>query len=190
MSQENVDWVKASLEHFARTGEPYLVGVDASVEVFDHDIPDARNPYRGVAGISAWLADFGESWDSYEMDIKRILDAGDRVVALFGSVQSGPAAEHALSGTTESCGPLGTERSFASTTSTTQAWRSRPQDSTGRRAVALRDGKRPSAWPLACGTDDGQASCGRAGSFRFRGRSERDARVEALERPQITEVLQ
>jgi ketosteroid isomerase-like protein len=83
MSQKNVDWVKASLEHFARTGEPYLVGVDASVEVFDHDIPDARNPYRGIEGISAWLADFGESWDSYEMDIKRILDAGDRVVALF-----------------------------------------------------------------------------------------------------------
>jgi ketosteroid isomerase-like protein len=83
MSQEHVDWVKVSLEHFARTGEPYLEGIDPAVEVFDHDIPDARNPYRGVEGISAWLADFGESWESYEMHVERILDAGDRVVSLF-----------------------------------------------------------------------------------------------------------
>ena len=83
MSQQNVDWVTASLEHFERTGEPYMVGIEPSIEVFDHDIPDARNPYRGLDGISEWLVDFGESWESYEMDVKRIVDAGDRVVSLF-----------------------------------------------------------------------------------------------------------
>ncbi len=83
MSHQNVDWVKAALDHFARTDEPYLEGIDPTVEVFDHDIPDARNPYRGAEGISAWLADFAESWDSYEMSVERILDAGDRVVSLF-----------------------------------------------------------------------------------------------------------
>jgi ketosteroid isomerase-like protein len=153
MSQKNVDWVKASLEHFARTGEPYLVGVDASVEVFDHDIPDARNPYRGIEGISAWLADFGESWDSYEMDIKRILDAGDRVVALFRIRAVGAGSGARVERDDGSCGPVGAERSFASTTSTTQARRSRPQDSTGRPAVALRERERPSARSLACATD-------------------------------------
>ena len=30
-----------------------------------------------------WLADFAESWDSYELQIERIVDAGDQVVSLF-----------------------------------------------------------------------------------------------------------
>lgn len=83
MSQDNVDWARRSLEHFERTGEPYLDGLDPAVEVFDHDIPDARNPYRGFEGVVEWLADFAESWDSYKMDVERLVDAGDRVVALF-----------------------------------------------------------------------------------------------------------
>jgi ketosteroid isomerase-like protein len=83
MSQGNVDWVRRSYEHFARTGEPYLDGIDPAVEVYDHDIPDASNPYRGSDGIRQWLADFAESWDRYELHIERILDAGDQVVSLF-----------------------------------------------------------------------------------------------------------
>ena len=83
MSQENVDWVGRGYEHFARTGEPYLDGVDPDVEVYDHDIPDARNPYRGFDGIRKWLADFAESWDHYELQIERVLDGGDQVVALL-----------------------------------------------------------------------------------------------------------
>ncbi|MDX6581836.1 MAG: hypothetical protein QOI10_1020 [Solirubrobacterales bacterium] len=83
MSQVNVDWVTRALEHFGRTGQPYMDGIDPAVEVFDHDIPDARNPYRGPEGVFEWLADFGESWDSFSMDVTRLIDAGDRVVALF-----------------------------------------------------------------------------------------------------------
>jgi ketosteroid isomerase-like protein len=83
MSQENVEWVRRSHEHFGRTGEPFLEGIDPAVEVYDHDIPDASNPYRGVDGILKWLADFAESWDSYELQIERIVDAGDQVVSLF-----------------------------------------------------------------------------------------------------------
>ena len=60
-----MDWVRRSHEHFARTGEPFLDGIDPAIEVYDHDIPDASNPYSGVNGIAKWLADFGESWDSY-----------------------------------------------------------------------------------------------------------------------------
>jgi ketosteroid isomerase-like protein len=83
MSQENMDWVRRSHEHFARTGEPYMEGIDPEVEVYDHDIPDASNPYRGADGIVRWLADFAESWDSYELQIERIVDADDKVVSLF-----------------------------------------------------------------------------------------------------------
>ena len=82
MSAENVALARRSLEHFGATGQPYLEGVADDVEVFDHDIPDARNPYVGHAGITAWLADFAESWNSYELEVERFVDAGDRVVAL------------------------------------------------------------------------------------------------------------
>jgi ketosteroid isomerase-like protein len=83
MSQENVDYVERSLDHFAQTGEPYLEGIDPAVEVYDHDIPDARNPYRGADGIGRWLADFGESWETYELRAGQTLDGGDKVVSLF-----------------------------------------------------------------------------------------------------------
>ena len=57
MSQENVEWVRRSHEQFGRTGESFLDGIDPEVEVYDHDITDASNPYRGVHGILKWLAD-------------------------------------------------------------------------------------------------------------------------------------
>jgi ketosteroid isomerase-like protein len=83
MSQENVEVVREAHERFTKTGEPIWERIDADTEVFDHDIPDARNPYRGVDGITMWLSDFGEAWDSYEMAVERLIDAGDRVVSLF-----------------------------------------------------------------------------------------------------------
>ena len=57
MSAENMEWVRRAHEHFGRTGEPFLEGIDPKVEVYDHDIPDASNPYRGFEGIGKWLAD-------------------------------------------------------------------------------------------------------------------------------------
>jgi ketosteroid isomerase-like protein len=83
MSQRNVDWVQRALDHFGRTGEPYLEGIDPAIEVYDHDIPDASNPYRGSDGIGRWLADFAESWERYELRVEQILDGEDKVVALL-----------------------------------------------------------------------------------------------------------
>jgi ketosteroid isomerase-like protein len=57
--------------------------MDPAIEVYDHDIPDASNPYRGVDGVGKWPSDFAQSWDRYELQIERILDAGDQVVSLF-----------------------------------------------------------------------------------------------------------
>ena len=53
MSQENVEFVRRAHEHFAKTGEPGQGRIDADTEVFDHDIADARNPYRGMAGAES-----------------------------------------------------------------------------------------------------------------------------------------
>ncbi|HKP90995.1 MAG TPA: hypothetical protein VJT75_13595 [Thermoleophilaceae bacterium] len=79
----NADDVRRAHEHFGRTGEPLWEINDPEIEVYDHDIPDARNPYRGNEGVRRWLALFAESWDSYAMGPPEILDMGDRVVSLF-----------------------------------------------------------------------------------------------------------
>jgi hypothetical protein len=69
VSQENVEIVREAHERFTETGQPIWERVDADTEVFDHDIPDAQNPYRG--------------WDSYAIEVEHLIDAGDRVVSLF-----------------------------------------------------------------------------------------------------------
>ena len=83
MSQENVEIVREAHERFTKTGEPIWERIDAHTEVFDHDIPDAKNPYRGAEGLAEWLSDFAAAWDSYELEVERLIDAGDRVVSLF-----------------------------------------------------------------------------------------------------------
>jgi ketosteroid isomerase-like protein len=79
----NLENVRRAHEHFARTGEPLWEINDPAVEVFDHDIPDARNPYRGQEGVAQWLSDFSESWDSFGMELQELVEAGDRIVSLF-----------------------------------------------------------------------------------------------------------
>ena len=48
--------VREAHERFTKTGQPIWERIDADTEVFDHDIPDARNPYRGVDGVTDWLS--------------------------------------------------------------------------------------------------------------------------------------
>src|SRR5215204_268044 len=85
MSPENVEMVRAAHAHFARTGQPVWDTLDPEVVVFDHDIPDARNPYHGLHGMAEWLSDFAEGWDSYAMELERVVGTGDRLVSLFVS---------------------------------------------------------------------------------------------------------
>jgi ketosteroid isomerase-like protein len=83
MSQEHVELVRQAHEHFARTGQPLWEINDTAIEVFDHDMPDASNPYRGREGVVRWLLEFEQSWDRYAMELERLIDLGDRVVSLF-----------------------------------------------------------------------------------------------------------
>jgi ketosteroid isomerase-like protein len=83
MSEGNLEIVREAHERFTETGQPMWERVDAGTEVFDHDIPDAQNPYRGMDGVTKWLSDFEEAWVSYEMEVERLIDAGERVVSLF-----------------------------------------------------------------------------------------------------------
>jgi ketosteroid isomerase-like protein len=83
VSQENVEVVRQAHDRFAKTGEPMWESLDPDVEIFDHDIPDASNPYKGAEGVAQWLSDFAQSWDHYELEVERLVDAGDRVLSLF-----------------------------------------------------------------------------------------------------------
>jgi ketosteroid isomerase-like protein len=82
MSRENVEIVRDAFEHFTRTGEPQWDSIDPDVEVYDHDIPDAGT-YRGHQGYADWLADWGEAWSEFRAEVKRWVDAGDKVVIVF-----------------------------------------------------------------------------------------------------------
>ena len=42
MSQENIEVARRFQDHFDRTGEPLWDVIDSEIEVYDHDIPDAR----------------------------------------------------------------------------------------------------------------------------------------------------
>jgi hypothetical protein len=83
MSEENVETVREAHERFTKTGQPIWERIDADTEVFDHDIPDARNPYRGADSVADWLSDFAEAWDSYGLEVERLIDAGDRVALSY-----------------------------------------------------------------------------------------------------------
>ena len=57
MAQENVDIIRRTLEGFIGSGEIDWDSLDPSIEVFDHDLPDAGD-YRGHEGFGRWLADW------------------------------------------------------------------------------------------------------------------------------------
>jgi ketosteroid isomerase-like protein len=82
MSQENIEVARRFHDHFDRTGEPLWDVVDSEIEVYDHDIPDAGS-YHGVAGYTKWLTNWGEPFESFAMELERLVDAGDQVVSLI-----------------------------------------------------------------------------------------------------------
>jgi ketosteroid isomerase-like protein len=88
MSQENVEIVRRFHDHFDRTGEPLWDVIDSEIEVYDHDIPDAGT-YHGLAGYTKWLTNWGETFESYAMELARLVDAGDQIVSLIVMRASG-----------------------------------------------------------------------------------------------------
>jgi ketosteroid isomerase-like protein len=82
MSQENIEVARRFHDHFDRTGEPLWDVVDSEIEVFDHDIPDAGT-YHGLDGYKKWLTNWGETFESYAMELERLVDGGNQVVSLI-----------------------------------------------------------------------------------------------------------
>jgi ketosteroid isomerase-like protein len=82
MSQENVEIARRFYDQLFETGEPLWGILEAEIEVHDHDVPDA-GPYFGPTGVTSWVNNWGQAFEGTEIDLKRLVDAGDRVVSLF-----------------------------------------------------------------------------------------------------------
>ena len=90
MSQENVEVVRRALSlTIHEDWQAVLAYLDPAVEIDDTDILDADD-YRGHDAFFKWLADWGESWESWRMEDIELRPAGeDHVVALFRMVVRG-----------------------------------------------------------------------------------------------------
>ena len=84
MSQENVEIVRRRYEHLAATGD-YAAEAHAPDFVWDmskfRGWPEQQT-YEGVEGARAFLRDWLEAWDDWEVEVEALHDAGDKVVAL------------------------------------------------------------------------------------------------------------
>jgi ketosteroid isomerase-like protein len=94
MSHENVEIARQGYEHFLASG-------DLLEEIFTPDYvldmstfrgwPE-RQHYHGVEGFRAFLADWLEPWDDFELEVEEYHDAGDKVVTVLrqrGSSRAG-----------------------------------------------------------------------------------------------------
>jgi len=82
MSQEDVEIVRRSLDHFNATGEFLWDAIDPEVEWVIDPIGLLAGTYRGHEGVKTFLARIEEGFDQVRFEIDDLIDAGDSVVAL------------------------------------------------------------------------------------------------------------
>jgi uncharacterized protein len=83
MSKENVDIVRRAYEAFnAGDPETAMALLDPEVEwTLPAHFPDAET-WRGRERVVAGLGTLSDAWESIDVDVQELIDAGDRVVAL------------------------------------------------------------------------------------------------------------
>jgi ketosteroid isomerase-like protein len=84
MSQENVETVRRGYEHWLRTGELLLEDADSDF-VWDMSTFDGwpeRQTYPGIEGARQFLADWAEAWETWEVEVRDHIDAGEQVVTI------------------------------------------------------------------------------------------------------------
>jgi ketosteroid isomerase-like protein len=83
MSQENVEIVRHGYAHFAATGDllAEIVTPDFTWDMSKSDWPE-RESYEGIEGARAFLRNWAETWDDWELEVVEYHDAGNKVVAI------------------------------------------------------------------------------------------------------------
>jgi ketosteroid isomerase-like protein len=85
MSQENVEIVRSGYERYRATGEfaDEIVTEDFVWDMSNfHGWPE-QQVYAGADGARAFLTDWSDAWEDWELELDALHDAGDRVVALM-----------------------------------------------------------------------------------------------------------
>jgi len=76
--------VRASWEAWERGDTDATFAIyDPAIEIVDHDLPDAKESYRGLDGFMKWQADWEASWANWQWKPQEFIDAGDRVIAVL-----------------------------------------------------------------------------------------------------------
>ena len=81
MSQENVEIVRRSYEHFGATGE-VRAHPDLVWDVSNLGWPD-QQIYLGREGADQFNTEWAGAWDDWEMEVEDYVDAGERVVVIL-----------------------------------------------------------------------------------------------------------
>jgi ketosteroid isomerase-like protein len=82
MSQENVEIVRRSYEHFKATGEIRTGADDLVWDVSNLGWPD-QQVYTGDEGAMQFNAEWAAAWDDWELEPEDYIDAGERVVVIL-----------------------------------------------------------------------------------------------------------
>ena len=84
MSQENVEIVRRSVDHWNETGEPLWELLDPDIEYVMDPPASLAGSYRGLAQFK-WLNSRGAKlFDEFRYELDELLPAGDLVVSLGG----------------------------------------------------------------------------------------------------------
>ena len=81
MSQENVEIVRRSYEHFEATGE-IRAHPDLVWDVSNLGWPD-QQVYTGCEGAMQFNAEWAAAWDDWKLEARDYVDAGERVVVIL-----------------------------------------------------------------------------------------------------------
>jgi ketosteroid isomerase-like protein len=82
MSQEDLEIVRRSYEHFSATGEIRTGAADLVWDVSNLGWPD-QQVYIGDEGAMQFNAEWAAAWDDWEMEAEDYIDAGERVVVIL-----------------------------------------------------------------------------------------------------------
>lgn len=83
MSQENVDLVRRMQEAFLGPHpERALTFCDTDVEYDASERPDGKI-WHGRSGVRAALTEWGDTWDDWEVETERYVEAGDDKVLIL-----------------------------------------------------------------------------------------------------------
>jgi ketosteroid isomerase-like protein len=82
MSQENVEIVRAAIDHYNAIGELPWELIDPDVEWVIDPSGNLAGPYLGHDGVRAYLRQLHDALDRLRLEIDEVVDAGDCVVAL------------------------------------------------------------------------------------------------------------